>query len=59
MDTAQTPPEVTEYFRKIGKKRGDSLKEKYGSDYFKQMAAKRKSFGRKPMAGSFSRLASK
>lgn len=49
-------PEVREYFRKIGKKRGDALKEKYGSDYFRKIAAKRKSFGRKPDPNSTSRL---
>lgn len=52
-------PEVREYFREIGRKRGNALKEKYGSDYFKQIAAKRKSFGRKPAEGSSSAYASK
>lgn len=50
-------PEVREYLREIGRKRGNALKEKYGSDYFKNMAAKRKSFGRKPSPGSTSALA--
>lgn len=54
----QITPEVREYFREIGRKRGNALKEKYGSDYFKQIAAKRKSFGRKPIPGSTSTLAS-
>lgn len=42
-------PEVREYFREIGRKRGNALKEKYGNDYFKNMAAKRKTFGRRPV----------
>lgn len=42
-------PEMREYFREIGRVRGNALKEKYGSDYFRQIAAKRKTFGRKPM----------
>jgi hypothetical protein len=39
-------PEVREYFRQIGRKRGNALKEKYGSDYFKKIAAMRKTHGR-------------
>jgi len=49
-------PEVREYFRKIGKKRGEALKEKYGSDYFRKIAKQRKSFGRKPDPNSTLRL---
>lgn len=45
-------PEVREYFQEIGRKRGNQLKEKYGSDYFRQIAAKRKTFGRKPSKNS-------
>lgn len=52
-------PEVREYFREIGRKRGNALKAKYGSDYFKKIAAKRKTFGRKPTAGSTSALATR
>lgn len=59
MAKKQITPEVREYFREIGRKRGLALKEKYGSDYFKQIAAKRKSFGRKPTPGSTSTLAAK
>lgn len=50
MAKRELTPEVREYFREIGRKRGNALKAKYGSDYFKQIAAKRKSFGRKPAA---------
>lgn len=57
MAKKQITPEVREYFREIGRKRGNALKAKYGSDYFKQIAAKRKSFGRKPTAGSTKALA--
>lgn len=39
-------PEVQKYFRDIGKKRGEALKAKYGSDYFKKIAAMRKTHGR-------------
>lgn len=59
MAKREITPEVREYFREIGRKRGNALKEKFGSDYFKQIAAKRKSFGRKPTAGSTSTLAAK
>lgn len=59
MAKKQITPEVREYFREIGRKRGNALKAKYGSDYFKQIAAKRKSFGRKPTAGSTSALAAR
>jgi len=52
-------PEVREYFREIGRKRGNALKAKFGSDYFKEIAAKRKTFGRKPMPGSTSALAAR
>lgn len=38
-------PEMREYFRELGRRRGNALKEKYGSDYFRQIAAKRKTFG--------------
>lgn len=59
MSKREITPEVREYFREIGRKRGNALKEKYGSDYFKQIAAKRKSFGRKPTAESTSALATR
>lgn len=59
MTKREITPEVREYFREIGRKRGNALKAKYGSDYFKQIAAKRKSFGRKPTAGSTSTLATR
>jgi len=39
-------PEVRKYFQEIGRKRGLALKEKYGSDYFKKIAAMRKTHGR-------------
>lgn len=45
MAKRQLPDEVREFFRENGRKRGNALKEKYGSDYFKQIAAKRKTFG--------------
>lgn len=38
-------PEVREFFRENGRKRGLALKAKYGNDYFKKIAAKRKTFG--------------
>ena len=38
-------PEMREYFRELGRRRGNALKEKYGSDYFRKIAAKRKTFG--------------
>jgi len=41
-------PEVREYFRELGKKRGEALKARYGSDYFKKISAMRKTFGSKP-----------
>lgn len=39
-------PEVREYFRQIGRKRGLALKEKYGSEYFRRIASMRKTHGR-------------
>lgn len=59
MSKKDLSPEVREYFRKIGKERGLALKEKYGSDYFRRIAAKRKTFGRKPVKDSVQSLAKK
>ena len=59
MNKKPITPEVREYLREIGRKRGNALKDKYGSDYFKNMAAQRKSFGRKPQPGSNSVLATR
>lgn len=39
-------PEVRKYFQEIGRRRGNALKAKHGSAYFKKMAAMRKTFGR-------------
>jgi len=39
-------PEVRKYFQEIGRIRGNQLKEKYGSDYFKKIASMRKLHGR-------------
>lgn len=49
MSKRNLSPEVREYFQKIGRERGLALKEKYGSDYFRNIAAKRKTFGRRPL----------
>lgn len=59
MAKKQITPEVREYFREIGRKRGNALKAKFGSDYFKQIAAKRKSFGRKPQSNSIVALSAR
>ena len=59
MTKKELSPEVREYFREMGRKRGNALKEKYGSDYFRDLASKRKSFGRKPTEYSASSLATK
>lgn len=40
------PPEVSEFFAEIGRKNGKALFEKRGSEYFKQLAARRKIHGR-------------
>lgn len=42
-------PEVREYFQRIGRERGNALKAKYGSNYFREIAAKRKTFGKRPV----------
>lgn len=39
-------PEVSAYFREIGRKRGLALKEKGGSEYFRKIASMRKTHGR-------------
>ena len=39
-------PEVRKFFQDNGRKRGNALKEKFGSDYFRAMAAKRKTHGK-------------
>lgn len=49
MNKRRLTPEVREYFREIGRERGNSLKEKHGSAYFSKIAGMRKRFGRKPM----------
>lgn len=59
MTKRQITPQIREYFQEIGRKRGNALKAKYGSDYFKNMASKRKTFGRKPTTGSASALATR
>lgn len=41
-------PAVRAFFAEIGRKNGKQLFAKYGSDYFRKIASKRKSFGRKP-----------
>lgn len=51
-------PEVVEYFREMGRKRGSALRDQYGSEYFKKISSMRKSFGRKKEKGSISDLAS-
>ncbi len=39
-------PKVRAYFQEIGRKRGNDLKQKHGSAYFKKIAAMRKTHGR-------------
>ena len=50
-------PEVREYFRELGKRRGLELKNKYGSEYFKKISSMRKRFGRIKEKDSVSDLA--
>lgn len=45
-ENSDLSPEVSAYMSRLGKRGGDSVKEKYGMDYYKKIAAKRKSFGR-------------
>ena len=40
------PAEVSEYFRKIGKKSGKKLLEERGKEYFSKISKMRKTFGR-------------
>lgn len=39
-------PEMKEYFRELGRIRGNKLKEERGSEYFRKIAAMRKTHGR-------------
>lgn len=41
----KVPQEISEYMSTLGKKGAASLKEKYGKDYFKKLAAKRRTVG--------------
>lgn len=40
------PKEVSKFFAEIGRRNGRKLMEKYGSDYFRNIARKRRTFGR-------------
>ena len=42
------PPEVLAYFQERGRKQGNALKEKYGSEYFSRISKQRETFGPKP-----------
>lgn len=51
-DKKALPPEVRKYFQEIGRMRGNALKERYGSEYFRKIAAMRKTFGAQGKIGS-------
>ncbi len=46
MKSANVPPEVSTYFREIGRKSGKKLMEERGSEYFSKISKLRKTHGR-------------
>jgi hypothetical protein len=46
MSKKELSPEVRKFFQENGRKRGNALKEKHGSEYFRKISAMRKTHGR-------------
>jgi hypothetical protein len=46
MSNKNIPPEVSEYFRKLGEKSGKKLLAERGPEYFSRISKLRKTFGR-------------